>query len=579
MDRMVRIFQFIFLCVAYAALADTGPEARFGAAYELEMQGRFAEALAQYQILLDSAGLGQGALSSRILYRMGACEKQAGRMDAARRVWQDLLRSLPANEPMALRVREALKQLERETERVRVGIRMVARASEKLEPAPVGRAWVLVGEWGNEPPVVADGEGRIRAERRGAGQLADGRPYVLVYAEHPERPQAAVAVIARDRADTDSEMELKTLFGMTGRVQDRDGAPVEGARVRALGLLATGGRGGAGEWVPVPVDHLIPPVLTDSNGMFAVTGLIPGIRYTFVAERAGYSLERGLVLDAGRGIAAGDGGRPVTAWVPSGAILLRPEARIALQGRVWDAEGPVTGALVSAWSLPPVVRALVTTNTDAEGAFAFVELRENLVTLRVIAGARGSRQLAGIKPMGQDVDLILGPNGGADGDEADIQADAAQKNSASPLPMNAGAWVGQVQWLRGVAPNGDAPREEDWRGKVVVLRFSSAYVEASLRRQFPGEESLLARLEAEWRSRGVACAWVLPQADAVAGGRALALEADGDFPVALDTAGVVWSAFHLPPQGGYGVMDRKGQVKFVRDGGQVFRLVKEAAAP
>lgn len=557
----------VLLCGVPALSAELPLEARFASAFELELQGRFTEALAEYQVLLGAAGTNAAGISGRLRYRMAVCEKSSGRPDAARRLWQDLMRGLPPEHPMAPRVREAVKQLERESERVRVRARIVARHAVALPPAPVPRAWVLVGEWGNEPPVLADGEGRIQADRRGAGQLSDGRPYVLVFAEHPEKAQAAVVVVLDDRAGGDGPIELKATFAMTGRALTRDGTPVEGARIRVLGLLGAGRRdGGLGEWVPVPFDHLMPPVYSGSNGVFAATGLIPGIRYTLIAEKEGFILEKALVLDAGP--EAEGGGAP---WVHSGDILLRPEEKIAIQGRVWDEAGAVTGALVSAWSLPPVVRSLVATNTDTGGYFVFPELQENLVTIRADAGDRGKSELSGVKPMGQTVHLVLEPGAAAEdrGEPSAARLEGSPDSSSSPM-----AWAGAVPWLRGTAPNGEAPHAEDWRGKVVVMRFSSAYVEASLRRQYPGEVSLLARLEEEWRSRGVMCAWILPQADAGEGGRALALEADGEFPIALDLKGEIWRFFRLPPHGGYVVLDRGGRAWAAGDGTHVFRLLK-----
>lgn len=551
-----------------ALAAEPAPEARFAAAFELELQGRFTEAFAEYQALMGVSRFDATGLSGRLLYRMAVCEKHSGRPDEARRLWQDLLRGLPPEHPMAPRVREAVKQLERESERVRVRARIVAASAGAVPPAPVPRAWVLVGEWGNEPPVLADGEGRIRVDRRGAGQLSDGRPYVLVFAEHPEKTQAAVVVVADDREEDAGDVQLKATFAMTGRVKTRDGMPVEGARIRVLGLLGAGSRGGGPvEWVPVPFDHLMPPVYSGSNGVFASTGLIPGVRYTLIAEKEGFILTKALVLDAGP---VAEGG--VASWVHSGDILLRPEEQIAIRGRVWDEAGAVTGALVSAWSLPPVVRSLVATNTDAGGFFAFPELRENLVTIRVDAGGRGRTELPGIKPMGQSVDLILERNAGAEDGGGSVAVRQEGPPDASLNPM---AWAGAVPWLRGMAPNGETPRAEDWQGKVVVLRFSSAYVEASLRRQYPGENSLLARLDEEWRSRGVMCAWILPQADAGEGGKALALEADGEYPVALDLKGEIWPLFHLLPQGGYVVLDRGGRAWAAGDGARVFRLLKQ----
>ena len=367
----------LFICLLLAgvtARAEPSLESRFGAAFEQEVRGRFDAAMLSYQSILPDARTSDPGLAGRILYRMGICEQQVGRLESARRLWQELLRTVPPEHPAAPGAREGIKELERETERVHVCARIMTSGDGSREPSPVAKAWVMAGEWGNEPVLVADDNGMIRAERRSAGQRADGRRYVLLYAEHPEKPEAAVAAMGDVRGAEPSVVVLRPTFAVSGRVLDMQGVPVAGARVRPLGLLggrglaaldetpaADGGAAITGESAPAPIERILPPVYSDSNGVFTVDGLIPGLRYTFVGEKGGFRMNRALVLDAGAGIPAGAVLRAGATWFALGSIVLHAERQISLQGCVRDDSARGIGAVVSVWTMPPLAERVAVT--------------------------------------------------------------------------------------------------------------------------------------------------------------------------------------------------------------------------
>lgn len=499
---------------------------------------------------------------------------------------------MPADSPSVRRALDALKDLDRETERVHVKGRVLAPAAETNTPVAPARAWVMAGEWGNEPPVVTGEDGVFRASRRRAGQLEDGRGYVLVYAEHPSRAEAAVAVMTEaDKAAQD--VLLEPVLTVSGRVVDRGGRPLDGARLRVLALKrverkareADKAEAPAGEWVAVPMDRLMPPVLSDKQGAFVVDGLVPGMRYTFMAERPGYALERPLTLDTVTGIP--DGGQRIpwrrSALLAMGAITMGAVGELSLKGRVADVAGHGVAAAVSVWTLPPIVQAVAATNSDDDGRFVFRDIRENVVTLKAEASGYGVREVTGLKPMGQEVDLVLRKAGTEREAEetpaaAGVTTNATRRTSegevtdtAAPSPA---VWLPALTWLRGMPPNGEAPGASDLSGKVVVLGFASSYVESSLKQLYPAESGLLSRLQKEFEGRGLLCVWILPRADDSEGGRKLALESGGEHPIAVDGKGEVWPLFAVPSQGGYAVLDRNGILRCVCSGGQVFKVVK-----
>lgn len=603
---LCRLFMILLSC-GFAIGAELPLAARFATAYEQELRGRVQDALSGYREVLSAATDKDMALAGRVLYRIGVCEQRGGRADEARKAWQELIRRLPGDSPLVPRAREAINALDREVDRFRIRGVVLAPMVGTNAGAPVGRAWVMAGEWGDEPPAVTDTNGLFFVDRRSAGQLADGRRYVLLYAEHPEQLLAGMAVVLHQG---DAVAPVVLTVGMTkaaaGRVVDRAGRPVAGARIRIMGVHSAGPGTDApglsesgGEVVPVPIDRVLPPVVTDENGAYTVAGLIPGMRYVFTAEQAGYVLDRPVTLVPGPGVIVA--GMPP--WVLE-TMTMQAMGEVSLRGRVVDEMGRGIGVEIAVWTAPPVARQVAVTNSSDEGFFSFREVRENLVTLRVHAEGYLDREVPGLKPMGQDVDVVMKRGGGERGNAfagmSAVVPKAETANATGGVKPFAGvtngaergnAFVGMsaavpkaetanaavvsgLRWLRGGVLNGDAVREEDLRGKVVVLRFSSAYVDASLNHQYPGEARLLTQVQKEFGVQDVVCIWVLPAQDDTANGRKLALEAGGEYPVAVDGRGEVGAFFGIPEQGGNVVIDRKGVVRGVCDAQQVFRVVK-----
>lgn len=575
---LCRVSIYFFLCGIAAVGAEVNPSARFAASYEQEIKGQFQEALAGYREALSVARDQDAGLVSKLLYRVGVGEQRAGRHDEARKAWQELITILPPDSPMAPRAREAIKDLDREGDRFQLRGRVVAPTDGTGSTLPVKRAWVMAGEWGDEPPVVTDTNGFFYADRRSAGQLADGRRYVLVYAEHPELSTAAMAVVFHGEGEpAPLELTLGATLSVTGRVMDRTGRPVAGARIRIAGVMRDE------ELILVPFDRVIPPVFSDTQGGFRIPGLIPGMRYTMEAERDGYVLDRPVIMESKpEGETRSGNSRSVE------PIVMHPMVELSLKGRVIDDTGRGLGVSLAVWTPPPVARQVAATNSDDEGFFVFRGVRENLVSIRAVAEGYLVRDVAGIKPMGQDVDIVMKRDTGARVNAFAGTADATLMN-ADPMNASAGAsnatrranatWISGLRWLRGGSLNGDALRDEDLRGKVVVLRFSSAYVDASLARQYPDEPRLMSQLQKEFWARDVVCVWILPAQDDSAIGSALALEAEGDYPIAIDLRGETGALFSVLAQGGMVVLDRKGVLRSLCDAQHVFKAVKECLSP
>jgi hypothetical protein len=265
-------------------------------------------------------------------------------------------------------------------------------------------------------------------------------------------------------------------------------------------------------------------------------------------------------------------------------MVMHPMVELSFKGRVIDDTGRGLGVSLSVWTPPPVARQVAVTNSDDDGFFVFRGVRENLVSIRVMAEGYLVRDLAGIKPMGQDMDIVMKRDTGARVNAFAGTADATMMN-AEPLNASAreanatkranAAWISGLRWLRGGSLNGEALRDEDLRGKVVVLRFSSAYVDASLARQYPDEPRLMSQLQKEFGARDVACVWILPAQDDSEIGRTLALDTEGDYPIAIDSRGKTGALFGVLAQGGMVVIDRKGVLRSLCDAQHVFKAVKE----
>ena len=129
-----------------------------------------------------------------------------------------------------------------------------------------------------------------------------------------------------------------------------------------------------------------------------------------------------------------------------------------------------------------------------------------------------------------------------------------------------------VTWLRGNPETGAAFRWDELKGHVVVFHFGSAYGEASLRSQYPAEESELARLMDLYGEQGLLCLWILPEREGRGEASQLALGLYSDMPVGAMGAELVDGG----AISGNVVMGRDGKIHAICSDQQVFKAVKKA---
>jgi hypothetical protein len=540
---------------------------------ERELAGDSAGALAGYQDLLQAVASSDPLLSEKILYRMGACERHGGRLDAARKIWRRLVEEYPARDAVVVRAREDLKALEQELDR------MTAVGSVLGEKGPVP-ACLLAGEWGSEPLVVTESNGGFSVERKVAGQDGNGRRYCLVYAEHPELPWVAAGVFFESgKGASNTDFRLRPALSLSGRVVDVQGRPVSTAAIQVLGFQRD---------ISFPFDHILPPVTTAANGEFTVSGLPPGLRYVVTAMKSNYRMVTGVEQDAT------GSSRPEGATLACGNIVIRRMGEITLRGRVMDESGGALRVKVTAWSLPPVEREVARVMSDREGRFVFRDLYENGIALKAEGEGYQPRTVTGLKPMGQDIDMVLKGDGlSIPGRQAGVRIQDSPPSSsveveegapdprlfpAGPFPFES------LHWLRGNADNGAPLEQQDLKSRVVVWHFGSAYREAALRAQYPGEPGVLAQIMRLYADAGVICVWVLGEGEDQAEAARVALDLYPGLPVASLAPAVVTVFMTGKPGGppapvlesGNLVMGRDGRMSAVCTDQQLFKAVKAA---
>ena len=558
------------------------------------MAGDAGGALADYREFVQVTPPLEALLTEKVLYRIGMCERRLGHLEATRQAWRKLVQDYPARDAEVVRTREELKALERELDRVML---------EGRVEGPGRTAFVFAGEWGDEPVVLADTNGHFRVERKVAGQATGGERYCLVYAEHPDLPLVAAEAIVEERnqeAGVRSQKEQAPLhllpaLSLYGTVIDPLGRPVQGAVIQVTGFKAD---------IPFPFDRLLPPVVSATNGEFSVTGLVPGLRYGVSAVKPGCRM-----LTAAERDTAPAGKSDGVSSASCGSIVLQQLGEISLKGTIVDESGTPVEAEVAAWSLPPVDREVARVSSDAGGRFIFRDLRENGVTLKIEGDGFLPRSLIGLKPMGQDVDVVLRGNGlsakvpgkGTRGMEPrpavalepDDQDTIFQDRLLPRFPPSPPARVllppREFSWLRGNPESGAPLAGRDFGGHVVVFHLGSAYVESALRAQYPGEQGCLSQLMHVYSDSGLLCVWVLPDGEAQGEAARLALELYPELPVAgLPHAGEsalpasrdtrprpasLWSL-----ESGNIVVGRDGLVRTVCSDQQLFKAVKAALA-
>jgi hypothetical protein len=283
-------FMFCLFCALSAFSATNATLAlSYARIYERELAGERAGLVAEYRALFSDARETDKELVEKSLYRIGMCEKKAGRLDQARVVWRGLVESFPLSDPVVSSAREALKALEWEMDRIVIAGKVVVSSVVTGVP-PAGKCVVFAGEWGNEPPVLTSLDGGFRMGRRAAGQLPDGRSYGLIYAAHPSRALVGAGVWLGTGA-TGLVVSLQAPVTLAGWVVDHVGIPVADARIRVTGFVTSPVDGGGARMaysVPLPLDRLVPPVCSGSNGAFWVQGLPASLRYEITPEKSDY---------------------------------------------------------------------------------------------------------------------------------------------------------------------------------------------------------------------------------------------------------------------------------------------------
>ena len=541
------------LCLMTQALADDVPLSRqYASAYETEIGGDPTEAAALYRRLLATAEGTNSALRRKALFRIGACERRVGRSVEAKAAWKQLLGLLPVDDPLVTRTREELKALEREMDRVTLCGRVVDERGQ-----PVSGVYVLAGDWGNAPPAITAENGEFRVERRVAGRLATGERYCLVFAEHPVQPRVAVAVIVEEEgrwtagdanatsqkasfrsvgpqagAPAPFELVLHPSLALSGYVVDPNGRAIKGAAVRVTGFV------GYAPDIPLPFSFLFPDSVSDSNGQFRIEGLASGLRYVTAAEKESYQMDRPA---------------DVTLWTQ------QPPTPVALEADHRDTGGglmPASG-VVSVREI--VLKREGQASIDEQGILrAEVNLNDPSARARLEDVVR--RFDKGVQT------------------RSDIQAEGSREAAfglSPPVRFPFDLYPFALRWIRGDSV-GDAPlRREDLRGRVVVYHCSSAYVDASLRGQFPGESGTISLLSRVYGRRGVLCVWIVPSSDHSEDAVRLALETQADIPIAIDCDGKMWETLGVTGYGGNVVVGSEGILRGVCSDEQLFRALKE----
>lgn len=384
---LVVVAMLFLLSSAHAAPLPLDPEADFAAAYTLELSGQDLGAVIEaYRGVAAGAGTNT-ALAARAWWRIGVCERLREQWGASREAWRTLIARYPDVAPLAEKAHAELREMDRMLERVSIAGQVV-----DADGRSVAQAVLLIGEGRGSPPVLADAQGRFAVQRRAIQSLRSALRYVLVYAEHPELEQAAVqALILTNASVTNVVVRLHPTVAVSGRVTEASGRPLAGARVTVQATdLASG--------IELPYDAVLPDVMSDSNGVFVVPGVVEGLPVHVSAEGVGY---RRAGLDV----------------VPSGALFrpvelaLAPIGRVGIEGVVTDDRGQPLDAVVSAYEFTVDEPRVASTRTDLSGSYRLVELPDSPISVLAESAGYGERRVTGIRPGHRRVDFVLGRPG------------------------------------------------------------------------------------------------------------------------------------------------------------------------
>jgi hypothetical protein len=133
-----------------------------------------------------------------------------------------------------------------------------------------------------------------------------------------------------------------------------------------------------------------------------------------------------------------------------------------------------------------------------------------------------------------------------------------------------------LTWLRGDLETGAPLRWGNLAGSIVVFHFGSAYQEASLRVQYPGEPGTLTRLLELYGAQQVAGIWVLPAGESRGESAQLALDLYPDLMVGV-ADGELSGTWAEGLRGRNVVLGRDGSILATCSDQQVYEVVKRAA--
>ena len=135
-----------------------------------------------------------------------------------------------------------------------------------------------------------------------------------------------------------------------------------------------------------------------------------------------------------------------------------------------------------------------------------------------------------------------------------------------------------ARWIRGDPATGGAPGPGDVRRRVTIYHFGSAYIEQSLRDQYPRELGALTQALRTYGHSGVTGVWILPDTENDETVKRMALELTPAALIAVDRSGETYRTFGAGETSGNIVADEKGIVASICTDQQLFRVVKDLAA-
>lgn len=359
------------------------PEVAFAEAYARELAGEDVDTtLAVYRGIIATAGTNR-MLAAKAWWRVGVCERLRERWEASREAWRTVASRYADCAPMAEQSRNELRELERMLERVQIEGRVV-----DSEGRPVPQAFVMAGDWVSDPPALCDKAGQFRVERRAVQASALAPRHTYVYAEHPQRAEAAIqAVLLTDRMLTGLVVQLRPTVDLGGRVVDPSGRAVEGVRVSISAADPASG-------VPLPYENVLSAVSSDSNGSFAVQSVIEGLPVLVAGQKPGYRPAELRVVGS-------------RARLQRIELTLVPSGRVGMEGVVTDERGQPLDAVVSAYAFTPDEAPVASAHTDLNGHYRLTELPDSPLTLLAEAAGYGERRISGVRPGYRRMDFVL----------------------------------------------------------------------------------------------------------------------------------------------------------------------------